>query len=110
MFCVILSMMSAIGSLSNIFQTGWLFSFLIKKDFSIPIITSFAGIFGATAMILCVCSNRVLFLLGSIFIIISYGFASPTAPAIMSVNFTVIVFICRQKAVISLKAKLCRLH
>ena len=87
MFYVILSMMSAIGSLSNIFQTGWLFSFLIKKDFSIPIITSFAGIFGAIAMILCVCSNRVLFLLGSIFIIISYGFAS----AIMSVNCTVTV-------------------
>lgn len=37
------SMMSVVGSLVNIFQTGWLFNFLIKKDWSIPTITSVAG-------------------------------------------------------------------
>ena len=83
---IISSMISGAGSIFNIFQTGWLFSFLIKKDFSIPIITSFAGIVGATAMMCCASSNKVLFLIGSILIIVSYGFASPTAPAIMSVS------------------------
>lgn len=37
------SIMSMMGSLFNIFQTGWLFNFLIKKDWSIPTITSVAG-------------------------------------------------------------------
>lgn len=37
------SIMSMTGSLFNIFQTGWLFNFLIKKDLSIPTITSVAG-------------------------------------------------------------------
>lgn len=40
------SMMSCVGSLFSIVQTGWLFSFLIKKDFSIPTIASWAGIVG----------------------------------------------------------------
>lgn len=38
------SLMSCIGSFLNVFQTGWLYNFLIKKDFSIPIITSWGGI------------------------------------------------------------------
>lgn len=38
------SMMSALGSVVNIFQTGWLYNYLIKKDVSIPIISSWAGI------------------------------------------------------------------
>lgn len=40
--------MSCIGSLVNIGQTGWLFTFLIRKDFSIPTMASWAGIVGGT--------------------------------------------------------------
>ena len=38
--------MSCIGSLVNMVQTGWLFTFLIRKDFSIPTMASWAGIVG----------------------------------------------------------------
>ena len=38
------SMMSVVGSLLNIVQTGWLFNFLLKKGFSIPTITSWGGL------------------------------------------------------------------
>ena len=38
--------MSGIGSLVNMVQTGWLFTFLIRKDFSIPTMASWAGIVG----------------------------------------------------------------
>ena len=37
-------MMSALGSVVNIFQTGWQYNYLIEKDVSIPIISSWAGI------------------------------------------------------------------
>ena len=40
----IFSMMSVVGSLFNIVQTGWLFNFLLKKGFSIPTITSWGGL------------------------------------------------------------------
>ena len=38
------SMMSVVGSLINIFQTGWLFNFLLRHGFSIPTITSWGGL------------------------------------------------------------------
>ena len=38
------SMMSVVGSLINIFQTGWLFNFLLRYGFSIPTITSWGGL------------------------------------------------------------------
>ena len=38
------SMMSVVGSLVNIFQTGWLFNFLLKRGFSIPTITCWGGL------------------------------------------------------------------
>ena len=48
------SMMSVVGSLVNIFQTGWLYNFLIRINVSIPIITSFAGVFYCWVYIDCV--------------------------------------------------------
>ena len=40
------SLTSAIGSIINIIQTGWLFNKFLAWDISIPIITSLAGISG----------------------------------------------------------------
>ena len=40
------SLTSAIGSIVNIFQTGWLFNKLIQWNVSIPVISSSAGIAG----------------------------------------------------------------
>lgn len=89
--------MSCIGSLVNMVQTGWLFTFLIRKDFSIPTMASWAGIVGgrpsnegnnrlALAMFLCVAQNKNIFILGGIVIIVAYGFAAPAPPAIVSVG------------------------
>ena len=90
------SMMSCVGSLMNVFQTGWLYNFLIKKDFSIPTITSWGGIvYGwgaphfsclAVAMILCVGTNKPMFIVGGVLIIVAYASAAPTAPSIFSVG------------------------
>ena len=38
------SMMSVVGSLIKIFQTGVLFNFLLRHGFSIPTITSWGGL------------------------------------------------------------------
>ncbi|CBK24756.2 Tetracycline resistance protein [Blastocystis hominis] len=78
--------MSCIGSLVNMVQTGWLFTFLIHKDFSIPTMASWAGIVGALAMFLCVAQDKNIFILGGIVIIVAYGFAAPAPPAIVSVG------------------------
>ncbi|KAK8812729.1 hypothetical protein WA538_004586 [Blastocystis sp. DL] len=78
------SLISTFGSVFNIFQTGWLFSFLIRHDFSIPIITCCGGIVSTIAMICCLSGTKTIFIVGSILIIVAYGFASPTSPAIMS--------------------------
>lgn len=40
------SLTSALGSVINIIQTGWLFNKFLSWDISIPIITSLAGISG----------------------------------------------------------------
>ena len=90
------SMMSVVGSLFNIFQTGWLYSYLIKKDFSIPTITCFAGItyciylmimndWIVCAFMCCMVNKKMLLITGGVVIIVAYGFAAPTAAAIMSV-------------------------
>ena len=89
--------MSCIGSLVNMVQTGWLFTFLIRKDFSIPTMASWAGIVGgravhcavrsvALAMFLCVAQDKNIFIIGGIVIIVAYGFAAPAPPAIVSVG------------------------
>ena len=93
------SLTTAIGSIINIFQTGWLFNKLIQCDVSIPMISSYAGIAGGRfhsftlswlllviAMAICISSNSILMdFVGATFIMIAYGFVAPTAPTIMSV-------------------------
>ena len=39
-------------------------------------------------MICCLSGTKTLFILGAILIIVAYGFASPTSPAIMSVGLS----------------------
>ena len=41
-----LSFTTALGSVINVIQTGWLFNVFLKWGLSIPLITSFAGITG----------------------------------------------------------------
>ena len=90
------SMMSVFGSLINIFQTGWLFNFLLRYGFSIPTITCFAGItyciylmimndWIVCAFMCCMVNKKMLLITGGVVIIVAYGFAAPTAAAIMSV-------------------------
>lgn len=45
---LICSFASALGSIINVVQTGWLFNVFLKWNLSIPIITSFAGVTGST--------------------------------------------------------------
>ena len=90
------SLTSAVGSIINIIQTGWLFNKFLSWDVSIPIITSLAGVSGgisslilsflAIGILICVLSkSKLTDFFASIFLICAYGFAAPTAPTIMSV-------------------------
>ena len=69
----------------------------LKWGFSIPLITSFAGITGrilldydevvVIGILLCVIStNKIEAICGSLCFVIAYGFAAPTAPTVMSVS------------------------
>ncbi|KAK8804657.1 hypothetical protein WA171_006625 [Blastocystis sp. BT1] len=83
------SLLSAVGSALNIFQTGFLFRWLINdRGISIPTVGSFAGIVGAIACIICIYSNRVWYFVGAILIIVGYGFYAPVAPSILSAEST----------------------
>ena len=92
--------MSALGSVANIFQTGWLYNYLIRKDVSIPIISSMAGVtYGrrspplsplAIALFCCVVKGKIPFIIGGLLLIVGYGFAAPTAPSIFSVESIVL--------------------
>ena len=82
----IFSMMSVVGSLFNIVQTGWLYNFLIKKDLSIPTVSCLSGIAYVIAFVLCMSPSKILYIIGGVMIIVGYGFAAPTAAAIMSVR------------------------
>ncbi|KNB45636.1 MFS transporter [Blastocystis sp. subtype 4] len=79
------SLLSAVGSALNIFQTGFLFRWLINdRGISIPTVGSFAAI----ACIICIYSNRVWYFVGAILIIVGYGFYAPVAPSILSAEST----------------------
>ena len=91
------SLGSAIGAIINIFQTGWLFNKLVSHNVSIPLITSLTGVCGgaftlptspiAIGIVWCLTSpNLTMALIGSLFFLMAYGCAAPTAPAIMSVG------------------------
>ncbi|KAK8826754.1 hypothetical protein WA556_004343 [Blastocystis sp. ATCC 50177/Nand II] len=83
------SLGSAIGAIINIFQTGWLFNKLISHNVSIPLITSLTGVCGAIGIVWCLTSpNLTMALIGSLFFLMAYGCAAPTAPAIMSTEST----------------------
>ena len=82
------SCITAVGSMVNIFQTGWLFNHLLRWNVSIPIITSMTGVCGAIGIFMCLFStNKVVVIVGSLFFIFAYGCAAPTAPTVMSVRF-----------------------
>lgn len=92
------SMASALGSIINTFQTGWLFNRFLSWDISIPMITSLCGVAGgrseslflcvAIGVMICVYStSKAADFIASLFILMAYGFAAPTAPTIMSVCF-----------------------
>ena len=95
----VFSFATAIGAVINTIQTGWLFNKLISHDVSIPIITCLAGVCGgafpssllpiATGIAWVLTSrNLIMALIGSLIIIMAYGCAAPTAPAIMSVRLS----------------------
>ena len=78
---------TAVGSMVNIFQTGWLFNRLLRWDVSIPLITSMTGVCGAIGIFTCLFApNKAVAILGSVFFIFAYGCAAPTAPTVMSVR------------------------
>lgn len=93
------SFASGAGSVVNILQTGWLFNKLLKWNVSIPIITSLTGVCGGgrlltyshvvIGIVWCLTApNLVMALIGSLFFLIAYGCAAPTAPTIMSVRIS----------------------
>ena len=84
------SFASGAGSVVNILQTGWLFNRLLKWNVSIPIITSLTGVCGGESLLTnsLTAPNLVMALIGSLFFLIAYGCAAPTAPTIMSVRIS----------------------
>ena len=93
------SFASGAGSLVNIIQTGFLFNKLLKWNVSIPIITSLTGVCGGRCLggkspivigiVWCLTApNLTMALIGSLFFLIAYGCAAPTAPTIMSVRIS----------------------
>ena len=98
------SCITAVGSMVNIFQTGWLFNHLLRWNVSIPIITSMTGVCGAIGIFLCLFGgNKIVAIAGSLFFIFAYGCAAPTAPTVMSVRF-LHLFITRRRVLLTSRA------